>query len=154
MPEKPSSLNSLLNALFKQKNWEKKLRLNQLFRFWDQVMGPEIAAQAQPVVIRGTTLWLRVRDPIWIQQLHLQKLLLLEKLNQHLDGPRLDDIRFQIETAQTRKSPPPPRQRPKAKKELDPQVKKQGEQLVDGLKSDEIRTGLLRLWEKMHQEGR
>ncbi len=151
--KQPVLLATLLADLFRDKRWDTRRELHRVFLFWEQAVGPDIAAQARPHLIRNTTLWLQVRDPIWMQQLHLQKMLLLERLNQRLTKARLTDIRFTI-NANLRTTAPEPETRPRnipLKKEIDPQKKQEGEQLVAGLKNDEIRAALQSLWDTLHR---
>jgi manganese/zinc/iron transport system substrate-binding protein len=59
-------------------------------------VGPDISGRAQPACIRGSVLWVDVLDSIWMQQLHLQKLLLLDLINRRLDNGSISDIRFKL----------------------------------------------------------
>lgn len=150
----PVKLNKLLNKIFRQKNWDQRLGLHELFRFWDDTVGKEIATQAQPSHIRGNVLWVAVTEPVWMQQLHLQKILLLEKINDRLGKDKLSDIRFKLDTALKPAQPPAwltaiPAGRPVMKKP-DPEKMREFEDLTSSLKSDEIKTSLRHLWEIMH----
>ena len=106
-----TDLGSLLATVFQKKNWQRRLGLHQVFFFWDKVVGVEIAAHAQPDIIKGDVLWLKVSDSIWMQQLQFEKQNILVRLNKRLDrlavtGPaknnstdkdwRLSDLRFSI----------------------------------------------------------
>ncbi|MCF6291092.1 MAG: DUF721 domain-containing protein [Desulfobacterales bacterium] len=151
--KQPVLLSTLLADMFRDRRWDSQRELHRVFLFWEQAVGPDISCQAQPQRIRNTTLWVQVRDPIWMQQLHLQKILLLERLNQRLTKARLTDIRFTINTNLKTMAPAPetrPRDLP-LKKEIDPQKKQQGERLVAGLKNDEIRAALQSLWDTFHR---
>lgn len=149
----PVRLNKLLNIFFQQKKWDRRLALHELFCFWDDTVGEEIAAQAQPSHIRGDILWVAVSEPVWMQQLHLQKILLLERINARLEKDRLSDIRFKLNTSLNKalpaKSTPEIPAGPVFKKP-DPEKIREFEDLTSGLKSEEIKTSLRRLWKIMH----
>ena len=151
--KQPVLLGTLLANMFRDKRWDTRRELHRVFLFWEQAVGPDISCQAQPHLIKNTTLWVQVRDPIWMQQLHLQKMLLLERLNQRLTKAQLTDIRFTI-NANLKTMAPEPETRSRdlpLKKEIDPQKKQEGERLVAGLKNDEIRAALQSLWDTLHR---
>ncbi|OGQ96444.1 MAG: hypothetical protein A2521_08945 [Deltaproteobacteria bacterium RIFOXYD12_FULL_57_12] len=148
----PTRVKTLLATLFKEKNWEKQLGLHAVFLFWEEVLGPELACFAQPKLIRGNVLWVRVADSIWMQQLHLQKMLLLEKINARLAKDRLADIRFELDTDLGQPAPAKPAVKPV--RQADPEKSRQVDQLLSTLKNQEIRDALKNLWTRMQQIGR
>ena len=95
----PASISQLLDKLIKQKNWSKKIKQHTVFELWPEVVGQDIAQRTCPYVIRGSILWIRVSDSVWMQQLHLQKPLILEKINGRLKGAVISDLRFQVDSS-------------------------------------------------------
>jgi len=152
-PEKVVRIDSLLAGLFVKRQWDRRLGLHAIFQNWSEVVGKEIARQAQPQVIRGTVLWINVSDSVWMQQLHLQKLHLLENINASLPGPeKISDVRFQIEAAlgqekraATSAAEPVPPPQP-----LDQEALRAFERLAAAITDDETRTRLISLWKKAH----
>ncbi len=140
------TIGTMLAGEVSRRNWQKKLALNQLFLFWDEAVGLAIAAQAQPLVVRGDVLWVRVSDSVWMQQLYFQKLDLLDQLNRRLKQGRLADIRFKVDAnlaAADEELEPPASQKP-----VDPVQEERFEALIDGLEDDEMRQLLRRVWHK------
>lgn len=80
----PTGLGDLLSGLVVSRSWQSRLRLHQVFTFWNDVVGPDIARHAQPQVIRGAVLWVGVSDAIWMQQLQFERQYLLEAINARL----------------------------------------------------------------------
>jgi len=107
----PVSAAALLESIFAERKWRRQIALHQVFLFWDQVVGDEIAARTMPWVIRKAVLWVKVADHVWMHHLHLQKPLLLDKLNARLRDVALTDIRFTLD--HTIEPPPPRRSRPR-----------------------------------------
>ncbi|MFC1844009.1 DciA family protein [Thermodesulfobacteriota bacterium] len=150
---KPVEISRLLSAVFENKKWRSKLELHRVFEFWDRTVGKEIAAVAQPSLIRSrSVLWVKVRDSIWMQQLHLQKMLLLEKINRQLNGEQLSDIHFQLDSSL---SAPPEPETEKTKPAL-PDKKKEQEfdKLISCLENDALKVSLKSLWVKMQNKGK
>ncbi len=144
-----SDIGTLLDSVFNKNKWRQRINLNSVFQYWEDTVGPEISEHAQPSYIRGRVLWVDVTDSIWMQQLHLQKILLLEKLNQKIQGEdQLDDIRFQIGT---------PLQQPTPIRPLTPSIKtpdkkkiKEFENLITTVKDDDVKKSLYRMWAKFN----
>lgn len=151
-PEKITRIDSLFAELFKKRQWDKRLALHAVFRNWPQVVGPEIAERTEPQVIRGTVLWIAVSDSVWMQQLHLQKQALLERINANVRGSeKISDIRFQVDAAlgeEKMLADSPPSAAPKP---VDPEAQKGFEGLISAIGDSELRTRLLALWRKAHR---
>ena len=148
---KPVALNKLLAAFVDNKKWRSRLELHAVFKFWDGTVGEEIAAIAQPSLVRGSVLWVKVADSVWMQQLHMQKMLLLEKINQQLPGAKLSDIHLQLDS--TLKAPDKHSEEKPLPKKLAPDKKKEQEfdHLIDSLKDEEIKASLKSLWVKLQE---
>ena len=150
-PGGPVDMHQLLHTVFKDKKWRNRLELHAVFDFWEKTVGSDIAAIAQPSLIRGNVLWVRVADSVWMQQLHLQKMLLLEKLNQRLPGAKLTDIHLQLDSSL--KQPPKTLTRKPPKPALVPDKVKEQEfdNLIDSLKDEAIKGSLKSLWIKLQE---
>ncbi len=63
---------------------------------WEKAVGPQIAAQSRPDGLRRGTLFIRVSNSIWMQQLHYLKEEITGKVNDIMGGADLKGIRFSI----------------------------------------------------------
>lgn len=144
-------MGHLLAAVFENKKWRAKLELHKVFEFWQDTVGREIAAVAQPSLIRGRVLWVKVADSVWMQHLHLQKLLLLDKINQRLDNEQISDIRFQLNSSPI----PSPEPGPEIAKAplLDKNKEKEFDKLISSLDNEDLKASLKSLWLKMQLKG-
>ncbi len=160
----PSDLGSLLASVLKQKDWQRRLRLHQVFLFWDEVVGSEIARHAQPQVIKGDVLWLTVSDSIWMQQLQFERYHLLELLNARLgegghsagngrgDGAalRLSDLKFKLDPSYGRRQQPVRLQKAFVQ-EIDHEQFAQFSMSLNSIDDLETRESMKRLWLAMHR---
>ncbi|APG25340.1 hypothetical protein A7E75_10160 [Syntrophotalea acetylenica] len=71
---------------------DEKFGRYRVWQLWEEAVGPQIAARARPIRLRGTTLEVRVDHPIWMQQLQLLKPRILSRLNAQLGDHRIDDL--------------------------------------------------------------
>lgn len=151
--KKTIKIDNLLKELFRKKQWEGKLELHSVFETWPQLVGDGIASRSWPHLIRGTVLWVNVSDSVWMQQLHLQKMELLDKINRSLPGDgRITDIRFQLKTSAGKPKNADNLQEERVElRPVDPEQLNSFQRLVSSIGDDEIKGRLLRLWTKTHQ---
>ena len=150
---KPVEISRLLSTVFENRKWHSKLELHKVFAFWDKTVGKEIATIAQPSVIRGSVLWVKVKDSIWMQQLHLQKILLLEKINRQFNGEELSNIHFQLDSSLSAPQPEPEEEKPK-QVFLDKKQEQEFDKLIDYLENDDLKASLKSLWVTMKTKGK
>ena len=145
-------MNRLLAEVFDRRKWRNRVELHRVFEFWNETVGKEIAAVAQPAMIRGHVLRVKVKDSIWMQHLHLQKIMLLEKINQEFDGEKLTDIHFQLDSSlSTPREPEPEKKKPVL---LDKNQEKEFDNLIGSLGNDDLKASLKHLWVTMKTKGR
>jgi len=149
--DRPVAISRLLATVFDDKKWRSKLELHRVFEFWNKTVGREIAAVAQPSLIRGHVLWVKVADSVWMQQLHLQKMLLLKKLNQQLHGEKISDIHFQLNSSLA--PPPEPESKQLRPVVIDRKQEQEFDKILSSLENEDLRVSLKRLWLKMHTKG-
>lgn len=65
---------------------------------WEEAVGSEIAAAAQPVSLRDGVLTLHVKHPVWLQELHAQRQQLLRRVQAHAAGRAVTELRFKVGT--------------------------------------------------------
>jgi len=68
----------------------------RIWKVWDEVVGPAIAKNAQPLRIKNKHLWIRVSDPIWYQELKYMEESIREKLNNRLQRKAVEKVEFSV----------------------------------------------------------
>ena len=86
------SLALILEHYFKKVGITTPVRRYSVFRIWDEVAGPRIAAVTEPVRISGDRLFVKVKNDVWRNELIFHKAELLQKINQRLEGEMIRDI--------------------------------------------------------------
>lgn len=89
-----------------------RLRLVQLWRHWEMVLGPELAPLARPLGHHGESLLIGAEDAMLMQELHLQSGEILERVNAFMEGPFFScvkvSLRFQRTELDSIGAPPVP----------------------------------------------
>lgn len=89
---KAAGIGGILQGLLVQRGMSERLREYRAWQVWNEVVGPQIAAHAQPCGIREGVLEIKVDQPVWMQQLQLLKPKLLARLNERLGGTIFRDL--------------------------------------------------------------
>jgi predicted nucleic acid-binding Zn ribbon protein len=151
---KITDIGTLLSDLFESRKWKQNLIRHQIFEFWNEAVGKDISAHAQPKVIRGDVLWVDVTDSVWMQQLHLMKEQLLGVLNKKLGDDGVVDIRFNL-TARLKPVLPPKKVnvvKPSTTRPPDPVALARFEKMLSAIADENTRASMKRIW--LAQEGR
>ena len=94
--ESLTPLKDILSALLS----DTKLPFNPqdatIWKIWDEVVGPAIARNAQPLWIKDKRLRVKVSDPIWLQELSYLEVTVREKLNARLARQAVEKIEFRL----------------------------------------------------------
>jgi len=67
-----------------------------IWKVWDEVVGPGISSNAGPSWIRNGRLRVTVSDPIWLQELKFVQNDIKEKLNDKLGRVAVKNIEFRV----------------------------------------------------------
>ncbi|MBU0731161.1 MAG: DUF721 domain-containing protein [Proteobacteria bacterium] len=153
LSNKPTEIALLLKSIFKDRGWRDRVDLHGVFGFWKDVVGKEVAEHAEPYLIRGTTLWVNVTDSVWMQQLVYEKTMILEQVNQRLDGKTdLTDIRFSL--TDRLHSETPPEKLPERKKQPDKKRLTEIEQMLAMIDDEDMKKTMRRLWVRFETSGK
>lgn len=144
--QQAESIRRVLSGLIRDRRMEDQFELHQVFLFWEKAVGRDIAAHAKPEVIHGTVLWLVVSDGMWMHHLHLQKPLILERINARLNGVAISDLRFRTgEIPADERKPLVKKTRKKKERSLAEMPEELAREIV-GLPDDAVREALVAMW--------
>lgn len=135
-------LGDILDRTVKRLPLRRRMEDYAVWTVWDDTVGPAIARNARPEKLRNGTLFVRVRAPAWMQQLHYMKDIMLEKLNTRLGREVITNIFFVVGevTAGTPREDPADPAEPVA---VD--TTRLPEQALDDIDDPELRDSLRRL---------
>ncbi len=93
---KPQAIHSILEKTLKSLEIDIPLKSYSIWGAWKELVGDSVALQTQPRAIRNRILFIDVSHSTWMQQLQFLKPTLLEKINNFLGEPLIQDIRFKL----------------------------------------------------------
>jgi hypothetical protein len=134
-----------LDQVLSGQQWGNQIHLFALVRHWPEIAGSEIACHSMPAFFRRDVLWIYVRGSIWIQQMHLVKLELLNQTNAFLKGRhQVTDLRWMVQPAELIDQPFEKYVSPPIK--VDPEAERKFRIMAENLPDPETREALCNLW--------
>lgn len=79
------SLKDILSTLFHEGPLPFRIEDAEIWKVWEDAVGPAVAQNARPDRIRNGELRVVVSDPIWLQELQFLEAEIRERLNQSLN---------------------------------------------------------------------
>lgn len=90
------NVGEILQNTLRRTRLEKRLNEITIFLRYEDMVGENIAEISRPTFIRNGILFIGVKNHIWMHELYMLKLELMDKINSHLPSPIIKDIKFQI----------------------------------------------------------
>lgn len=151
--EQSRHIGAIINQLLSEQQRFGRLYGSQVLNRWQEVVGSQIARQAQPESLKEGVLRVRVENSVWLNHLHFLGEELRTKLNRVLPQPEIKEIRFRQGPLDPILSETPPVHYPKsppseeAEKALPPLSPEQQAQLAK-ISDDDLRGSLENLLRK------
>ncbi len=89
-------LGNVLHPYIHRAGLVPRLRENRLFEAWEEIVGKGVAEATEPARLQNRTLQVKVANSVWIQQLQFHKKLMLQRVNEFLGEPFIQDLRFML----------------------------------------------------------
>ena len=101
----PERIASALQPILDRLDTEGHFGIVRLVKLWPQVVGEAIARRTEVQSLKFHTAVVKVSGAMWIQELTLMKLQILEKLREAMNDDSVRDIRFMKGTLSRRERP-------------------------------------------------
>lgn len=87
-------LNQLIFQFLQNLGIKAKIEENYALVYWDTVVGKEISEHTEPFKISNGTIFVKVNDTTWRNELQYFKNEIIEKLNNKIGKKVVNDIKF------------------------------------------------------------
>ncbi len=89
--------SAILEKAFRKYGLEDKITRYKFVSHWNDIMGEGISKRSRPEFIKNKTLYIKVADSGWAQELSFQKDIILKRLQRFLEQEAVvTDLRFII----------------------------------------------------------
>jgi predicted nucleic acid-binding Zn ribbon protein len=99
------SIGAALPKALKSLGISRRTREAQALWLWPQVVGEHLAPETHALKLTGGTLLVSASSAALAHQLHLERSMLIERLNERIGAPVVREIRFRQSGAPTLPSP-------------------------------------------------
>lgn len=89
-------VGQVLKRLARSAPWGEGLQRHEVLRHWEEAVGPTVARMAHPVEVKSRTLYVDVRDPVWLQQLVFLSDSVRRALNESVGRDALERVFFRL----------------------------------------------------------
>lgn len=76
----PQPLGRLAGGIARERGWRPRIAEGTVLGLWEQIVGPEIAAHAQPITLRDSVLHVQAESTAWATQLRYVQRQILAKI--------------------------------------------------------------------------
>jgi predicted nucleic acid-binding Zn ribbon protein len=146
--EDPSAMGDILSRYLDQSGLRPRIQEQRTLDAWNDLVGKAIAEVTQPVRFRNRALQVKVTHPVWMQQLQFHKKLIIQKVNEFLGGPFLEELRFVLGEKDEVSSPPMDGTGRNPQRELRKEEQERIAREVSGIRDGEVRDALFQLFAK------
>ena len=87
-------IRGTLKKLIKKQGFEKEINQQKAIDLWGEIVGKKINENTEPLEVRFGVLTVKTKNPIWRQELQLQKDNIIKSINKKLIKTTIKDLRF------------------------------------------------------------
>jgi predicted nucleic acid-binding Zn ribbon protein len=89
-------IGEILSRMLSKRTYRKRIQQGPVFERWDEVVGEFLAQKCTPTAVYNRVLVVEVEDSVWMQELHMHKGQILQKIASLVGPGIIDDIRWTI----------------------------------------------------------
>jgi predicted nucleic acid-binding Zn ribbon protein len=93
---RPERIGAIVARLIDESPWGKQVKELQALSRWRDIVGLQIARQAQPESLKDGVLVVRVQNSVWLSHLRFLAEELRAKLNREIPSAPIREIRFRL----------------------------------------------------------
>lgn len=93
----PQPIADVLKSAFKKWHLEQPLKKYSIWNYWEEIVGRQIAAKAQPLRVQEKTLVVGVVSHSWMTELTHMKTMLLKRIQEKIENCPITQIRFELD---------------------------------------------------------
>ena len=94
MHKKFKDISQVLNTVLANYNLETKVKKEQLFENWQNILGKDLADKCKPIKIEENILYLEAKNSVWRNELKLRERDLLNLVHKKIEKKIISKIRF------------------------------------------------------------
>jgi len=94
----PKHIGKIIYLFFKDRNWNQRINGYNILKSWEKIVPEKIFLNIKPIKIQNDTLFVRVKNHIWANELKIRKGEIINLINQKTDEKLIKNIIAKIDT--------------------------------------------------------
>jgi len=94
----PKHVGEIIQAFLRERNWIQRIKGYDIFQTWDEFIPKKIAKNAKPIKIQDDTLFIRVKNHVWANELRIRRGEIINLVNKNIGKNLIKDIIIRIDT--------------------------------------------------------
>ena len=87
-------IGGALKKLIKEEGIENEINQQKAIDLWGDVVGQKIKENTEPIEVKFGIMTVKTKNPVWKQELQLQKEDIIKSINKKLMKTKIKDLRF------------------------------------------------------------
>ena len=87
-------IGGALKKLIKEEGIENEINQQKAIDLWGDVVGQKIKENTEPIEVQFGIMTVKTKNPVWKQELQLQKEDIIKSINKKLMKTKIKDLRF------------------------------------------------------------
>ncbi len=87
-------IQTAIQNFLKKSGLKSGVEQQKALKLWDEAVGKKISKNTKPISVKNGTLLIKTTNPVWKQELQIQKTEIIKKLNNKIKKNIIKEIRF------------------------------------------------------------
>jgi predicted nucleic acid-binding Zn ribbon protein len=93
----PKHIGEIISSYLKNRNWVQRIDGYSILQSWEEVVPINVARNTKPIKIQNNTLFVRVKNHVWANELRIRKGEIIHLINQKAGKDLIKDIIIKID---------------------------------------------------------
>jgi len=94
----PKHIGEIIHSYLKNRNWIQRIEGYNILQSWEEVVPEKISRNTKPIKIQNNTLFIRVKNHVWANELKIRKGEIMNLINQKTGKDLIKNIIIRIDT--------------------------------------------------------
>ena len=94
----PKHIGEIINSYLKDRNWTQRIDGYHIIQSWEDVVPKNIFLNTKPVKIQNNSLFIKVKNHVWANELRIRKGEIIKLINQKIGENLIKNIIIRIDT--------------------------------------------------------
>jgi predicted nucleic acid-binding Zn ribbon protein len=100
----PEHIGEVINSYLRSRNWTQRINGYDIFESWEEFIPKKIALNTKPIKIQDHTLFVKVKNHIWANELRIRNGEIINAVNKNIGNNLINGLVIRIDTKYFKKN--------------------------------------------------